>query len=141
MSDSLRDLVTSRVAGLTDDQLDAIVLLMREAWREGNASAFDEVSTALSTDYGPPTMYLATEVEAKREETLSLARTLLDRAFERAMAVEPIAMSLEQAALKIGLSKRKLQDLVDQGRLQVRRIDRRVLVTPDALREMLADSD
>lgn len=51
----------------------------------------------------------------------------------------PLAYDLKTAAKLVSLSPRKLDQLIEQGRLQIVRIDRRRLVTPEALRALLEE--
>lgn len=74
----------------------------------------------------------ASKREAREADLLKALEALVDQREER------LAFDVETAAAKVGLSPRKLRELIEQGRLRVVRIDRRVLVTPEALRELLA---
>ena len=53
---------------------------------------------------------------------------------------KPLAYDVTTAAKLVGLSRSKLEQLIEQGRLSVVRIDRRRLVTPEALRKLLEES-
>lgn len=48
-----------------------------------------------------------------------------------------IAFSVRVAAEQCGLSERTIHAAIKQGRLKIMRVGRRVLVSPDALREFL----
>lgn len=49
-----------------------------------------------------------------------------------------ISFSVKVAAAESGLSERTIHAAIKQGRLKVMRVGRRVLVSPDALREFLS---
>lgn len=53
--------------------------------------------------------------------------------------IERLALSLDETAEALGLSRRKLQQLIAAKELPVTRIGRRVVVPVDALRKWLAD--
>lgn len=53
---------------------------------------------------------------------------------------KPLAYDLGTAAKMVGLSRSKLERLAEQGRLKITRVDRRRLVTPEALRALLEES-
>lgn len=50
-----------------------------------------------------------------------------------------LALSLDETAEAVGLSRRKLQQLIAANELPVKRVGRRVVVPIDSLRKWLAD--
>lgn len=52
-----------------------------------------------------------------------------------------ISYTIAEACQATGLGRTKLYELIDQGRLERRKIGRRTLITGDSLERLIADAD
>ena len=71
--------------------------------------------------------------------TAGLVSAETSRAAGVIISMEPVAVSVPQAAALIAVSRRWLDARIADGQLKVSRLGRRVVVTPQALRQLVAD--